>query len=295
MTLKSVQNKSGILPSFKISGGFLILTFMAAFQLIPPAWTSPVSEPIETVKASRPLIIAHRGGRKWAPENTMAAFRKSLAANVDGIELDIHRCKTGELVVIHDESLDRTTDGHGLIKEKTLAELKKLSAGAWYGKEFQGEQLPLLSEVLDLIDGKLVLNIEIKNAPIAYQGIEDDLLALLAKYKYPKKIVISSFDHEVLERIHKKNRLYKVAFLGESLFIDLPGYAKQIGAQAWNPYYGELRTDSVEAAHKVPLEVNVWTVNDEKQWQSMTDMKVDGIITDDPVGLTAFYANKKSD
>ncbi|MBY0357192.1 MAG: glycerophosphodiester phosphodiesterase [Candidatus Obscuribacterales bacterium] len=242
----------------------------------------------------QPNIVAHRGGRKWAPENTMTAFRKSIAAGCYGIELDIHRCKSGELVVIHDETLERTTNGQGFVKDKTLTELKKLSAGAWYAKEFNEERLPTLAEVLTLIDGKLVLNIEIKNAPIAYAGLEDCLLKLLRSYKYPEKIIISSFDHEILQRIHQKAPSYKLAFLSECLFVDLPGYAKKVGATAWNPYFGELRTDSVELAHTVPLEVNVWTVNDPKQWRAMQDMKVESIITDDPVGLMEFYKSQPS-
>lgn len=284
---------------FALAVGSTYRTNIVAFLIAIGLFSSPANaDPAKSFlasatsasKAATPRIIAHRGGRKWAPENTMAGFRKSIEAGVYGIELDIHRCKTGELVVIHDESLQRTTDGSGLIKDKSWDELKNLSAGAWYGKEFTQERLPLLSEVLSLIDGKLVLNIEIKNAPIEYAGIEDDLLKLLSSYKYPDKIVISSFDHEVLRRLHEKDKSYKVAFLGECIFIDLPGYAKQVGAEAWNPYFGELRTDAVKEAHKAKLEVNAWTVNDKEQWQSMMEMGVDGIITDDPVGLVNFYA-----
>src|SRR5262249_54154022 len=153
----------------------------------------------------RPVVIAHRGGRKWAPENTLIAFKKSMAAGADGIELDIHRCKSGELVVIHDETIDRTTDGKGLVKDLTYDEIKKFSAGKWYGKEFESERIPLLSEVLDTVDGKMIVNIEIKNTPIEYPGIEDDLIKLLKGYKYPDKIMISSFDHELIRRIHEKD------------------------------------------------------------------------------------------
>src|SRR6185437_179332 len=123
-----------------------------------------------------PQVIAHRGGREWAPENTMAAFRRSLDAGVHGIELDVQRCATGELVVFHDEDLSRTTNGIGLIKDCSLAELQRLDAGSWYEKQFAGERMPLLLDVLALINGKCVLNIELKNAPIAYPDIEEDLI-----------------------------------------------------------------------------------------------------------------------
>ncbi len=124
-----------------------------------------------------PKVFAHRGGRRWAPENTLIAFQKSLELGCDGIVLDVQRCASGELVVIHDDDLSRTTNGIGLIKDATLPELKRLSAGAWYDKEFSTERIPTLEEVLTLISGKLVINIEIKNAPVYYEGIEHDLLS----------------------------------------------------------------------------------------------------------------------
>lgn len=233
----------------------------------------------------RPMVIAHRGGKKWAPENTMSGFKQSIDVKADGIELDIHKCKSGELVVIHDETLDRTTNGTGLVKEKTWSELNKLSAGLWFDKKFESEKIPLLSEVLALVDGKLVLNIEIKNSPVAYEGIEDDLLKMLDAYKYPDKIIISSFDHAVLKNISSKTDKYKLAFLGDALVYDVGGYASKLGASAWHPYHGELRMDNVEQAHKNNLMVNVWTVNETKDWNRMNTLKVDGIVTDDPAGL----------
>src|ERR1700679_751419 len=125
-------------------------------------------------------VFAHRGGREWAPENTMRAFTNSLELGVDGIELDVQRCASGELVVIHDADLSRTTNGGGLVAEATLDEIKRLSAGLWFDKEFYKEKVPLLSEVLSLVSGQCLLNIEIKNAPIAYPGIEEELLELLS-------------------------------------------------------------------------------------------------------------------
>lgn len=250
--------------------------------------------PTFAADANKPLVIAHRGGKKWAPENTMAAFAKSLKAGADGVELDIHRCKSGELVVIHDETLDRTTDGKGFIKDKTWDELKNLSAGKWYGDEFADEKLPLLDDVLKLADGKMIINIEIKNAPIDYPGIEDDLADLLTTYKYPDKILISSFDHELIRRVHQKMPHIKAAFLDAGIVADVGDYAKLIGAEAWNAGYSELRADAVERAHKAGLAVNVWTVDGKKKWDDMLEMKVDGIVTDDPAGLIEYLKEKNS-
>ncbi|MBX3149297.1 hypothetical protein KF728_04000 [Candidatus Obscuribacterales bacterium] len=241
--------------------------------------------PAFAAESKRPLVIAHRGGKKWAPENTMAGFAKSLKAGADGVELDIHRCKSGELVVIHDETLDRTTDGKGFIKDKTWDELKTLSAGKWYSDEFAEEKLPLLTDVLKLADGKMIVNIEIKNSPIEYPGIEDDLAKVLKDYKYPEKILISSFDHELIRRVHKKMPNIEAAFLDAGIVADVGKYANSIGAKAWNAGYSEMRADAVERAHKAGLAVNVWTVDGTKHWNDMLEIKVDGIVTDDPGGL----------
>lgn len=244
--------------------------------------------------AKRPLVIAHRGGCKWAPENTMAGFAKSLQIGADGIELDIHRCKSGELVVIHDETLDRTTDGKGFVKDKTWDELKNLSAGKWFGKEFEAERLPLLTDVLKLVDGKMIVNIEIKNAPVEYPGIEIDLEKVLKDYKYPDKILISSFDHELIRRVHEKTPQYEVAFLDAGIVADVGEYAGKIGAKAWNAGWSEMRSDAVERAHKSGLAVNVWTVNGEEKWNDVMKMKVDGIVTDDPEGLIGYLKSRES-
>lgn len=260
--------------------------------------------PACSVEASTvPQVVAHRGGRVWAPENTLAAFKKSVELGADGIELDIHRCKTGELIVIHDESVDRTTDGSGLIKDMTLAQLRELSAGAkWapasqlrklsagitYSSEFKKEKLPLLTEVFDLVKGKLLINIEIKNAPIDYPGIEDDLIVLLKKYPHPDKIMVSSFDHDVIHRFHEKAPQYKCAILSDCILSEVGSYAKAVGADNWNPGFGDFRGDAAERAHAAGLKVNVWTVNSPEEWKSAMAMPVDGIITDDPEGLKKF-------
>lgn len=256
-----------------------------------------------------PQVVAHRGGRVWAPENTLAAFRKSVELGADGIELDIHRCKSGELIVIHDETVDRTTDGTGYIKDMTLAQIKQLSAGArWapasqlrkltngitYSSEFKNEKLPLLTEVFDLVKGRLVINIEIKNAPIDYPGIEDDLIALLKKYPHPDKIMVSSFDHEVIHRFHEKAPQYHCAILSDCILSDVGGYAKSVGADNWNPGFGDFRGDAAKRAHDAGLKVNVWTVNSPEDWKSAIAMPVDGIITDDPQGLKKFLHSEST-
>jgi glycerophosphoryl diester phosphodiesterase len=234
-----------------------------------------------------PHIFAHRGGTRWAPENTLAAFSKAIKAGCYGIELDVQRCKSGEIIVLHDPTLNRTTDGTGLLKDKTFEEVRGLSAGKWFSAEFAAEKLPTLDEVLNLVDGKLVVNVEIKNTPIGYPNIENDILRILKPYKYPDKIVISSLDHELLFRLHEMNCPYQLALLSDCILVDVKNYAAKVGAHAWNPRFWTFRKDNLDSTHQAGLEVNIWTVNGPDNWREVIAMGVDGIITDDPLGLMA--------
>jgi glycerophosphoryl diester phosphodiesterase len=232
-----------------------------------------------------PKVIAHRGGRRWAPENTLIAFQKSIELGCDGIELDVQRCASGELVVIHDHELSRTTNGIGLVKDATLPELKRLSAGAWFDKEFATERIPTLEEVLSLVSGKLLINIEIKNAPVSYDDIEADLISVLEGYEFRERLIISSFDHQCMLRLHKLNTGLKLAVLADAILIDLKEYAGKFGAAYWHPCYGSLTAAAIEDAHAAGLEVNAWTVNEQRDWVDSAKNGLDGIVTDDPEGL----------
>lgn len=236
----------------------------------------------------KPKVFAHRGGSAWAPENTMAAFRKSLEFGVDGIELDVQRCSTGELVVFHDADIGRTTNGVGRVKDISYPELKRLSAGLWFDEEFRSEHVPLLQEVLDLLDGKVVLNIELKNTPIEYPGIDDDLLDLIADYPHRDKLIVSSFDHQLIKLIHEKAPDLRLALLADALLVDLADYAAKIGATVWHPCIDSLRAEAVAEAHEAGLLVNAWTLNDARGWSYALTIGLDGIVTDDPLGLVNF-------
>lgn len=222
----------------------------------------------------------------------MSAFRKSVELAVDGIELDIQRAASGELVVFHDSDLGRTTNGAGLVKDASFAELRRLSAGLWYDKEFAEERIPLLEEVLDLVEGKLVINIEIKNTPYEYPGIDDDLIALLDQYLHQDKVIVSSFDHNILRSFHKKAANIKTACLGNVQLVDIGEYAAKFGAKYWHPCQDSLLASGVQEAHDAGMVVNVWTVNTARDWSRCLSLGVDGIITDDPVGLTQFLKRR---
>ncbi len=281
--MKTEHVSFGVVPLAKvisIAGAFASTIVFATCLFAVPATGSQ--------DAASPHIIAHRGGRRWGPENTMAVFKKCVENKIYGIELDIHRCKSGELVVIHDCDLARTTNGTGLVKDYTLEELRKFSAGKGADKEFESERIPLLTEVLDLLNGKVFLNIEIKNAPVEYPGIENDLIKVLKTYKYADQIIVSSFDHQVLKKLHDKAPQYKLGFLDSAIPVNIASYAKQIGATAWHPDFSEIRGDSVRSAHAGGIKVNAWTINNPNDWKVALEIGIDGIVTDDPQGLTNY-------
>jgi glycerophosphoryl diester phosphodiesterase len=239
---------------------------------------------------THPHVYAHRGGRLWAPENTRAAFAKSLQAKVHGIEIDVHRCKTNEIVVIHDHDVSGTTDGVGLIKDLTLSQIQSFSAGNHMSPEFADEKVPLLTEVLEQIQGRLVINIEIKNFPDNYPGIEDDLLRILSYYPYPETILLSSFDHEMVRLVSKKAPHIKTAICHSGMISEPKRYAKRVGFSYMIPDFVTIRPDHVQTAHEQGLALNCWTMNSRDQWLAAWEMHLDGIITDDPAGCLQFLS-----
>lgn len=239
--------------------------------------------------AKFPAVIAHRGGRDWAPENTLAAFRKSIESRVDGVEFDVHRCASGELVVIHDDDLARTTNGVGYVKEASLPELKRLSAGLWFHQEFQEERLPLLTEVLELFDENMLVDIELKNAPVGYEGIEEDLLREIDPYRSKLKLSVSSFDHHCLRRLRQLDSEIEIGVLASASIVDIADYCNKFSAAYYIQDYDCLMPESVSEAQAAGLKVIVWTVNNKYKWQRLIEMGVDAICTDLPQSLQEYY------
>lgn len=247
-----------------------------------------MSYTVKNKELKAPLIFAHRGGRKWAPENTLAAFERSKQANVAGVELDIQRCSSGELVVFHDADLGRTTNGAGLIRDASLDELKRLSAGQWFDKSFCLEKIPTLQEVLDILGSSMLINIELKNLPVEYPHLEDDLVEALNNFSYKDNLIISSFDHKLLRNLHLLDSSLKIGLLGASLFLDLEEYAKKIGASYLIAEGECIRKDGVDEAHQCGMQVFLWTLNNIRDWYFAIQIGADAIITDDPEGLKAY-------
>lgn len=230
-----------------------------------------------------PLVIAHRGASGSAPENTMAAFQRAVAAKADMIELDVQRTKDGQVVVIHDHTLKRTTNGTGEVRQYTLEELRQFDAGSWYGAEFAGERIPTLAEVLRAIKGKCGINIEIKNLPYRDPGVESAVLAVLRETEFPlDQVIISSFDHRCLVRVAELEPNVRVA----ALFAHNPASLAGIDTPVLHPYYPVVDAEFMSWAKG--RMVNVWTVDAPEKWQALIALGVDGIITNHPDRLVAY-------
>jgi len=228
----------------------------------------------------RPSIWAHRCASKIAPENTMAVFSAAVELGADGLELDIHLSRDGIPVVIHDESLERTTDGRGLVSDASLEQLQQLDAGGWFSPEFKGESLPTLAEVLSAFSGKLSLNLDLKEFSA---GVE--VLSLLRQHP-DAEIVISSFDYDLLKGLRSLDETLPLAVLfDDGNWRQAVRFANEISACAFHPADNLVCRRMVAACRKLALPVSVWTVDREKQARSLVRMGVSGLFTNDPGAL----------
>jgi len=219
-------------------------------------------------------VIAHRGASAHAPETTLAAFQLALDQGADGIELDVMLSKDGQLIVIHDDRVDRTTNGTGKVAEMYLPELKVLDAG-------NGETLPTLPEVFDRFGGKFLINIELKN----YSSLFDRLPVVVAEqvkaFRLTDSVIVSSFNPFNLPRFHRRVPEVKRGLLTQ------PGKARSglnnlFRFDALHPYYEDVDAALVQAEHSRGRQVNVWTVDDPDEIRRLAGLGVDMLITNDP-------------
>jgi glycerophosphoryl diester phosphodiesterase len=240
---------------------------------------------MELEKLKRPLIIAHRGYRAEYPENTLAAFRGALDVGVQMIELDVILTKDRHVVVAHDQTLERTAGGKGMVRDTTLEELKKLDAGSWFHPRFAGEKIPTLEEVLNLVGNRAWLNIEIKWHAYEAHGppdaIEKQVVELLRQHSTP--VLISSFKPEILQNIASMEDRPPLALLYKS-----PGYGdhlelcKKTGAFSWHPGCAGLEKEYVDVTQKEGFLVIPYNVDSLEDFKRVIQWGVDGVITSDP-------------
>lgn len=221
------------------------------------------------------MIIGHRGACGYAPENTLASFRKALELGVDGVELDVHLCASGEPVVIHDESLERTTSGKGFVRERTLEELKTLDAG-------NGEAVSSLSEVLAMLDKRCRVFIEIKADEAAIPtALLVEQCVLKDGWAYDQLILIA-FHHHLLQDMRRVNARFHTGALLVGIPVNYAQIALDAGANYILPSINQLNTPFVQDAHQRGLKVSTWTANSDAQISKAKALGVDAIMSDYP-------------
>lgn len=228
------------------------------------------------------LAIGHRGVAQVRPENTMASFEEALKTGVDMIETDIQRTSDGHLVILHDDRVDRTSNGHGPLRAKTLAELKALDFGGWFDPRFARERIPTLAELLDLVRGKAQLNLELKTASPLDPGVEKQLIDELRAAHMLDDCIISCFDHYALRTVRAEEPKVQTGVLYTArtgLEVDMARWAE---AQALHPFFFFVTPDLVSAAHAQQIRVNAWTVDSTDVAQMLMAVGVDGIISNSP-------------
>lgn len=234
-----------------------------------------------------PLYIAHRGVSARYPENTLAAFSGAIAAGAQMIELDVCLTQDRQLVVIHDDTVDRTTDGSGAVKALTLEQLARLDAGSWFDPAFHTERVPTLGQVLDAVKGRLLVNIEIKSEAFERHGpadaVERQVLALVHEKKMLDDVLVSSFEWQALAKLRAMDGQIALGLLSDvPLDERLHHWYRRVNGFSWHPDYRILTRLQVDALHHLGARVFPYAVNGRIKTREMLAMGVDGLIVDDP-------------
>jgi len=233
----------------------------------------------------KPAIFAHRGARHVAPENTLPAFQAALSMGVDGIELDVHVTRDGQLVVIHDFDVRTTTDGHGPIAAMTAAEVAALDAGRHFSPTFAGAHIPTLAEVFDLVGNRCEVNVEIKSRDPYARDASDALAAFIQQRSLYDQVIVSSFNPITLIKLRHLDAKIALGFLFDD---ELPAFFRSIWAgppmhpQAQHPEHRLIDDAFMAWAHKLGCRVNTWTVNTVDEAQRLATLGVDVIMSDLP-------------
>lgn len=231
----------------------------------------------------RSSSLAHRGYSAKYPENTLIALEEGFKY-ADGIEIDVHFTQDKQLVVIHDETVDRTTNGEGVIKDMLLTDIQRLDAGSWKDKAFSEQKIPTLREVFDLyqvIQSQKIINIEIKTDVFEYTGIEYAILELVEMYSMEDNIIISSFNYDTLVRIKKLNGHIKIGYLINGPSDDLITKLETLKPDALHSLYFFGFQKVKEYLDKMKMKLRIYTINDAAEYQYLLKLGVDAIFTDD--------------
>jgi glycerophosphoryl diester phosphodiesterase len=233
----------------------------------------------------KPLIIGHRGACALAPENTMSSFRLAFEHKADGIEFDTKLSRDGEVVIIHDQTLERTTNGSGKVIETSLENLKNLDAGSKFSPTFAGEKIPTLDELFKELGGKIFMNIELTNYASPSDALVDKVVELIRKYKIENSVMFSSFNANNLakaQRLIPEVPTGLLALKGWMGAFSRYPFGLRVSPEYTHPYFSDAPASFISAEHGRGRRVNVWTVNDPKDVRRLVHDHVDGIMGDDP-------------
>ena len=239
-------------------------------------------------------VFAHRGYSGKYPENTMLAFRKAIEVGADGVELDVQLSKDGQVVIIHDETLDRTTNAKGFVKDYTLAELQAIDAGVIKNGAWGFQPIPSFEEFCQwLSETDCIANVELKTSIIYYPHLEEKVIELIRRYHVEDKILISSFNHMSLVKTKELAPELPLGALVENEGLMYAGfYGKQFGFGYYHPDYCLLSEEAVRECKENGVGINVWTVNDLDSFEQLVQWDVDGVITNYPQVLYGWLNRK---
>jgi glycerophosphoryl diester phosphodiesterase len=240
-----------------------------------------------------PWVVAHRGASGHAPENTMVAFRRAVELGATFIETDLRFTRDAQFVAIHDATVERTTSGRGSVRELTLAELRQLDAGSWFGAEFAGERIPTLDEILNFAHAAdVVFYLEVKTEVV--WGVQHTLVSALRRTEQVARTVILSFDPSMLSALLGLEHTLMTGLLYDRLPADPIAQALQIGVRQIAPRRDLLSGELVQRAHAADLQVVTWTVDKLEEMRAAIATGVNGIITNYPDRLFGVLGNSPS-
>ena len=238
-----------------------------------------------------PWVIAHRGASGSAPENTMAAFRRAVELGAGFIETDLHLTRDARFVAIHDTTLDRTTNGHGAVRDMTLAQLRELDAGKWFDREFMDERIPTLEEILDFAKSRdVVFYLELKYD--SAWGMHHALVGALRGVDNASRTMVISFDRAQIEAVRKLDPGIMTGWLVEVMDGDPVKEAINVGARQLCPRADLITPDLVDRAHREDLLVATWTVNDPVEMRRVIAAGVDGVMSNFPDRLRKVVSSR---
>lgn len=229
------------------------------------------------------INFAHRGAAGHRPENTLASFVHALELGATGIETDVQMTKDGRLVLIHDETLNRTAGSPGWVKDLTFEEIRSLEAGSWFHEIYREEKIPALEELLELVrETDTIVNLELKNGAVLYPDLERKVIEAVRHYDLSERVIISSFNHYSLAECKKQAPDIRTGILYMEGLFEPWEYAKTIGADALHAFHYAVRPEFVSAAHAAGIPYHPFTVNEKHEMEALVRAGVAGIITDYP-------------